>query len=464
MSDSEYSQHQRNCLDGLHEAAEIVGESPTVREYDSLDVSPSSTAIKNAFGSWNDAKRAADLDIRSVAGHSRVSINETYFETIDTDEKAYWLGVLFSRSTISEQGNNGRALQLGRTGDKRYYVTEFAAAVDSDYSINEFETPESVQATTLISNAEFLDVLADHGLTDSARNVATLPPVPDEHRRAMVRAVLENIGNLGVDGGWTIRGRDGGDRLEQLKEWIDTLDVKHSNLSTKSGSPILYVSNTMDAAKIFEAAWPEGVATAPANPSVARTYAERIVEEHPFPETLSFTPLGEGSESDESEGVPETTGSDDAQPVEDTGSNVDPGSQVGGTEETGEVVVPLSVDTALLLDTLALTTDRSRSDIAADAVRSYLGGLLSGHDPNGDFGATAGVVDRSLNLPNELLQIVATTPDNLPLRNVVEPAIRSAHSAETAAVTLELPPESTSEIPTTAEPIADALLEVLNDD
>ncbi len=462
MSNSEYSQHQQDCIAALHKAAEIIGESPTVREYDSLDVSPSSGGIKEAFGSWNDAKRAAGLDLRSVADHSRVSINETYFETIDTDEKAYWLGVLFCRSAISDQRNNGRALQLGRSGNKRYYVTEFAAAVDSEYSINEFETQNSAQATTLISNAEFLGVLADHGLTDSARNLATLPSVPDEHKHAMMRAVLENVGNLGVDGGWTIRGRDGGDRLKQVKEWIDTLDVKRANLSTNNGSPILYVSNTMDAAKIFEAAWPEGLTTIPTNPSVARTYAERIVEEHPFPENLSFTPIEADSESDEPQEVSETHGTDDEQSLESTDSSVDPSGQIGGAEDTEEVVVPLSVDTALLIETLSLTTDQSQGDIAADAVRTYLASLLSGHEHNNDFGASASVVDRSLTFPKELTKIVEATPDNLPLRNVVEPAIRHAYCAEAATVTLEVPPESTTEIPNNSEPIAEALLELLN--
>lgn len=463
MSDSEHSQHQQTCLDALHEAAEIIGESPTVREYDSLDISPSSGAIKEAFGSWNDAKRAADLDIRSVAGHTRVSINETYFETIDTDEKAYWLGVLFSRSALTEQGDNGQALQLGRSGDNRYYVKGFAAAVDSEYSINEYETQDSIQAGTLITNDEFLEVLANHGLTDSARNLATLPSVPDEHRPAMMRAVLENVGNLGVNGGWTIRGKNSGDRLKQIKDWITTLGVKRANLSTKGQSPVLYVANTMDAAKIFEAAWPEGLATTPTNPSVARTYAERIAEEHPFPENLSFTPVNGVSESDRSQEISETDGADDDQSLESADSDSEFTGQVAGSEQTEQVVVPLSVDTALLVDTLVLTTDRSQDDIAANAIRSYLGSLLSGQENDSNFATSANVVDRSLTLPTELLAIVEATPDNLPLRNVVEPAIRHTYSGETTSITLEVPTESTTEMPNNSDPIAEALLELVDD-
>lgn len=53
---------EEDCIRGLQEAAEKLKKSPTKSEYESLDVSPSSSAILRIMGSWNDAKQAAGLE------------------------------------------------------------------------------------------------------------------------------------------------------------------------------------------------------------------------------------------------------------------------------------------------------------------------------------------------------------------------------------------------------------------
>lgn len=51
-----------DCLRGLREAAEQLGESPTKAQYEALDITPASTTIRRLFGSWNDAKVQAGLE------------------------------------------------------------------------------------------------------------------------------------------------------------------------------------------------------------------------------------------------------------------------------------------------------------------------------------------------------------------------------------------------------------------
>ena len=52
-----------DCIDSLQRAAEELGHSPTVPEYRGLGIPPSVKTHSNKFGSWNDAKRAAGLDV-----------------------------------------------------------------------------------------------------------------------------------------------------------------------------------------------------------------------------------------------------------------------------------------------------------------------------------------------------------------------------------------------------------------
>lgn len=50
------------CVRVLRGAAEVLGESPTKAQYESLGLRPSSATIIRRFGSWNEAKEQAGLD------------------------------------------------------------------------------------------------------------------------------------------------------------------------------------------------------------------------------------------------------------------------------------------------------------------------------------------------------------------------------------------------------------------
>lgn len=52
---------KQDCISGLLQAREILGKSPTVKEYQQLDVSPSIPTITKRFGTWNNAKEVAGL-------------------------------------------------------------------------------------------------------------------------------------------------------------------------------------------------------------------------------------------------------------------------------------------------------------------------------------------------------------------------------------------------------------------
>jgi len=235
---------QKRCLDALNEAADKVGESPTVREYRQLDITPSQSTIKEAFGTWNAAKQAAGLEIRSIEGQTTVNINEEYFETIDSEAKAYWLGCLFCYSSQSGESHEHTFLQLSRSVDKRYYVEKFSEAIESDYSINRHETVDSDRIMTSISNGSFLDTLEQYGLDRSAKHVEEYPDVPDAHESAFIRAVLENLGNIDAkSGGWKISERSM-KRAEHIQSWAESIGVKRQISLRKKMEGLYYIFQT----------------------------------------------------------------------------------------------------------------------------------------------------------------------------------------------------------------------------
>lgn len=471
MNNDTYTERQRNCVEALKEATEQIGDSPTVQEYRELDVQPSETTIKEAFGTWNAAKEAAGLSIRSVEGHTRTDINEAYFETIDSDEKAYWLGCLFCHSSLNNKGGEQRGLHLGRSSDNRYYVEAFADAVSSEYSIYETDTGGTTQVTTVIFNQEFIDTLAKHGLTDSAKDVEEYPDIPKRHEDAFIRAILENRGNVeSKSGGWTIRGRHE-NQLLRLQEWAESAGVKRSTLSEKSnGIPVLYISNTFDAATVFEAAWPDGLDTTPTHMETAKKYAERIAEEHQYPDNLSFTPITESESNNSTTGDTTSQSDESISPQNVTESTATASTTVSKATSkrsgaTDEVTVPLSLDVVLLIDTLATTRDLDVSEIVTEALQAYLGGLLTGDADEPDAqGAAAEVVDRSFTIPPEFLSILDEASEHVPLRTVIESAVQYAHGVESDVVDVEVPAQVVDDVPTNTDSIAESLSKLLTEE
>lgn len=54
---------EEDCLEALHEARQRLGETPSRAQYEGLDLTPSATTIMRLFGSWNEAKERAGLEL-----------------------------------------------------------------------------------------------------------------------------------------------------------------------------------------------------------------------------------------------------------------------------------------------------------------------------------------------------------------------------------------------------------------
>jgi hypothetical protein len=59
---------EQDCIEALREARERLGESPTIQQYEQLELTPSSSTISRVMGGWNDAKAAAGLETYASSG------------------------------------------------------------------------------------------------------------------------------------------------------------------------------------------------------------------------------------------------------------------------------------------------------------------------------------------------------------------------------------------------------------
>ena len=134
---SELDPRQAQMVQLLKEAADELDKSPSFAEFNALEYDVSADLIKYKFGTWNEAKEAADLEVNGRGQHSPININETYFQSIDTSAKAYWLGTLIATSSIQHKAQSYQyTLSLARTEQKSHFVIAFADAIDSEYAIH----------------------------------------------------------------------------------------------------------------------------------------------------------------------------------------------------------------------------------------------------------------------------------------------------------------------------------------
>lgn len=63
---------EQDCIEALLDAAQRLGESPTKKQYEELDITPSASTILRHCGGWNDAKEQAGLETNQAKGGPKI--------------------------------------------------------------------------------------------------------------------------------------------------------------------------------------------------------------------------------------------------------------------------------------------------------------------------------------------------------------------------------------------------------
>lgn len=257
-----YQYSDEACLSALRGAEQQLGKSPTRREYEELKIKPAPKVIRTRFGSWNEAKLEAGLDL-SRLGRPAKAVRESYFEAIDSNEKAYWLGFLYGDGHVEERNpKTGKlALRLFISERDVDHLERFKRVIRSESAL--IEDGNSIGIN--VGNQRFVEHLADKGLTPSKGTEGTMPDFDEwSLRRSFVRGLADADGYYGEDK-WTIT--DATDRrLRKLRAWIpvDT-DIVDERYDGKSWS-YLRVSQKHQLRALYGWLFPRRAQTEPAMP------------------------------------------------------------------------------------------------------------------------------------------------------------------------------------------------------
>lgn len=290
VSEDAPSNQKEKMLDLLRDAKEELGRSPSMNQFNSLDYETSGYMIRNAFGTWNDAKREAGLEVYEVSEgkHATTEINAQYFSELDSPEKAYWLGTIIPHSSTKRRDNNV-SLHIGRVVSKEYFVRGFSEAIESGYSITENSaTPKQDQniIQTHIFNPTFIENLFSVGYPDPDNSEAEIPTLEKDLRAPFVRGYLESSGYFSTDG-WSVT-VDAEESAERLQDWFEFFGAKRPTLGENRGYPCVRVVNVFDIKSVFEECWPNGISTEPSFTPYPKKILEHLESEYPYPENVEY--------------------------------------------------------------------------------------------------------------------------------------------------------------------------------
>ena len=103
----------------------------------------------------------------------KYSLDETYFETIDTPEKAYWFGFLYADGSIS---NEKSVLYVSQCNKNKELLEKFVKAIKSDVPIRPFITKEhEIRGKIVKSSQQFVICLYNKKLITDLINLGCVP-------------------------------------------------------------------------------------------------------------------------------------------------------------------------------------------------------------------------------------------------------------------------------------------------
>ena len=140
--------------------------------------------------------------------HKKVNkfLKEDFFETINSEEKAYWLGFLFTDgSVVPKKGTNSMTIRLDVQLRDKEVIENFKKAVNSEgkltYSKHKKNGRESESVLTTITSKKMADDLAQYGvIPNKTYNTKHLPSnIPKEYWKDFLRGCIDGDGSIYIN-------------------------------------------------------------------------------------------------------------------------------------------------------------------------------------------------------------------------------------------------------------------------
>lgn len=140
-------------------------------------------------------KRGGGKYCSKWCGTRKLKFNEKYFDIIDTEQKAYWLGFLFA-----DGSQNGQAFQMALKIDDKHHLEKFKIALEAEQIVKEVKNEnhkKKIAALLQISSQYFCKSLEKIGCVKNKTLIVKYPIIPDHLHKHFIRGVFDGDGTVG---------------------------------------------------------------------------------------------------------------------------------------------------------------------------------------------------------------------------------------------------------------------------
>lgn len=207
-----------------------LDESKLVEMYENGDSTIKIAEVFNcAVGTINKRLKKLGVKMKSNKEYrTKYSFDHNFFETIDTEEKAYWLGFMYADGNVRKNRNQS-VIQI-KVNDQEI-IEKFIKSINGDMSVSYYtnQIGKTISAIHLTSDKMF-DDLIKQGCIPNKSLVLTFPnkhQVPENLINHFIRGYFDGDGSIsyGIRERYSVRKKQNIKRLSVNAQFIGTKEM-----------------------------------------------------------------------------------------------------------------------------------------------------------------------------------------------------------------------------------------------
>lgn len=186
-------------------------------------------------------------------GNKKHFFNEDYFENIDTQDKAYWLGFIMADGCVYTGTGKTQRLQINLKYDDVSHLNKFQSAIGSDYTVQRKTINNSVAALLKINSTKMCNDLEILGVIERKSVVCQFPNIDGDLYNHFIRGYFDGDGCISL----TLNSRVhkefsiiGGQSMMEVLSAI--LDIKIRSVKDKAYLKVIYTQEKASIIRIYD--------------------------------------------------------------------------------------------------------------------------------------------------------------------------------------------------------------------
>lgn len=201
-----------------------------ILDYYAKDISPVKMHINNliptSIATIKNFLKANNIVIKQGEYYTtKYNVDKNYFEVIDTEQKAYWLGFILGDGCISGVTNKQMILRIALKQDDIAHLEKFQKSIKTNSPIKKYVVNKKYKVCSLEINNTFLaKSLSKYGIIKNKTYTATFPKIPHELKRHCIRGIFDADGCIPKSNG-RVAGISICGTFELMSDIADLLDI-----------------------------------------------------------------------------------------------------------------------------------------------------------------------------------------------------------------------------------------------